>query len=69
MPRNQRSRSNRSSTSAKAKALVVLHGDARVRYERSVAKWDKKHKALRDSIRASQCLSKEDFDIRINTRD
>ena len=55
--------------SAKAKALVVLSGEARALYEKSLEKWDKKLKPLTDSIRASQCLSKEDFDIRINTRD
>lgn len=70
MPRNQRVKINKRVVgTAKAKALISLNGEARKLYEKSLDKWDKKLKPLTDSIRGSQLLSKEDFDIRINTRD
>jgi hypothetical protein len=69
MPKTQKSRRNRTVSHARAKALVVLSGDERALYKKSLAKWDRKLKPLTDSIRAAQTLSKEDLDIRINTRD
>ncbi len=69
MPKTQKSRRNRTVSHARAKALVVLSGETRALYKKSLDKWDRKLKPLTDSIRASQCLSKEDLDIRINTRD
>jgi hypothetical protein len=47
----------------------VLHGHARALYKKSRAKSVTEHKPLVDSIRASQNLSKDDFDLRMNTRD
>jgi|GEM_PF-6166097 len=69
MPKTQRPRRNRTVSHARAKTLVVLRGEARALYKKSLDKWDQKLKPLTESIRASQCLSKEDLDIRINTRD
>lgn len=54
----------------KAQALVILRSaEGRALHEKSLRKWDKKFKPLRDSIRASQSLGREDLEIRINTRD
>jgi hypothetical protein len=69
MPKAQRSNGAKNNTSNPAKDHVVLNGDARVLYEESRAKSARKHQSLTESIRASQCLSKEDLGMRINTRD
>jgi len=69
MPKTQKSRKDRTVSHTRAKALVVLRGETRAQYKKSLVKWDRKLKPLTDSIRAAQCLSKEDLDIRINTRD
>ena len=69
MPKTQKSRRNRTVGHATAKALVVLSGEERALYKKSLIKWDRKLKPLTDSIRAAQTVSKEDLEIRINTRD
>ena len=69
MSKTQKSRRNRTVSQARAKALVVLTGEERALYRKSLIKWDRKLKPLTDSIRAAQTVSKEDLDIRINTRD
>jgi len=69
MPKTQKSTGAKNKTSSPAKAHVMLRGEARVLYEKFRQESGKAHKDLIEAIRASQCLSKEDFDIRINTRD
>lgn len=69
MSKTQKSRRNRTVSQARTKALVVLSGEERALYKKSLIKWDRKLKPLTDSIRAAQTVSKEDLDIRINTRD
>jgi len=66
MPRPQSQKKTRTSP---AKAHIVLKGEAREVYEKSRARSIKRHKPLIETIRASQFLSKEDFKLRINTRD
>jgi hypothetical protein len=64
MPRPQKK-----TRTSPAKAHTVLKGEAREVYEKSRASSIKRHKPLIETIRASQLLSKEDFKLRINTRD
>ncbi len=69
MRKSQKQRNNKSRAVTPVKAHVVLTGEARELYRKSRERSERKHQLLTESIRASQCLSKEDFDIRINTRD
>jgi hypothetical protein len=69
MPKAKKLTGSKNNTSTPAKAHVILKGEARALYERFRDESGKTHKDLTEAIRASQTLSKEDFDIRINTRD
>jgi hypothetical protein len=69
MPRAQKRKLTNKPASTPAKAHVVLKGRARVLYETSRARSSTRHKELVESIRDAQYLTKEDYDLRMNTRD